>query len=173
MAPRERFVVVASLLGFLFFWSRRNLENFSFLASSRLTACGSRRLFWRARGRFSKKSRLDFFVFLASRSWITEKKRCASDAYSYLRYLRFLFFCKLVLSPLSCGILKIVATDAHSYFRYLRFAVVCNLAVSPLSWGFLKIIASDAYSYFRYFRFAVLTNRVCLHFHFDAHKSCT
>ena len=106
----------------------------------------------------------------ASRSRITEKKRCALDAYSYLRYLRFLFFCKLVLSPLSCGILKIIATDAHSYSRYLRFAVVCNLAVSPLSWGFLKIIASDAYSYFRYFRFAVLTNRVCLHFPFDAQK---
>ena len=102
-----------------------------------------------------------------------EVPRFALDAYSYFRYLRFSVFDKLVLSPLSCGILKIIATDAHSYFRYLRFAVVCNLAVSPLSWGFLKIIASDAYSYFRYFRFAVLTNRVCLHFPFDAHKSCT
>ena len=104
---------------------------------------------------------------------MSEVRRCALDAYSYLRYLRFSVFDKLVLSPLSCGILKIIATDAHSYFRYLRFAVVCNLAVSPLSWGFLKIIASDAYSYFRYFRFAVLTNRVCLHFPFDAQKSCT
>ena len=140
---------------------------------SRLCARGSRRLFWRAPGRFSKRVRACTFGNYASRSRITEKKRCALDAYSYLRYLRFLFFCKLVLSPLSCGILKIIATDAHSYFRYLRFAVVCNLAVSPLSWGFLKIIASDAYSYFRYFRFAVLTNRVCLHFPFDAHKSCT
>ena len=104
---------------------------------------------------------------------MSEVRRCALDAYFYLRYLRFSVFGRLVLSPLSCGILKIIATDAHSYSRYLRFVVVCNLAVSPLSWGFLKIIASDAYSYFRYFRFAVLTNRVCLHFPFDAHKSCT
>ena len=57
---------------------------------------------------------------------MSEVRRFALDAYSYLRYLRFSVFDKLVLSPLSCGILKIIATDAHSYFRYLRFAVFTN-----------------------------------------------
>ena len=55
---------------------------------------------------------------------MSEVPRFALDAYSYFRYLRFSVFDKLVVSPLSCGILKIIATDAHSYFRYLRFAVL-------------------------------------------------
>ena len=82
---------------------------------------------------------------------IRESTRFALDAYSYLRYLRFSFFYKLVLSPLSCGILKIIPTDAHSYFRYLRFAVVCNLAVSPLSFDFCNELSID----FRFSRFCV------------------
>ena len=57
---------------------------------------------------------------------MSEVRRFALDAYSYLRYLRFSVFDKLVLSPLSCGILKIIATDAHSYFRYLGFAIFTN-----------------------------------------------
>ena len=157
MTPARALVVVASCYVFLFFSRHQKTEISAFLRKSQRNTCACRRLFRRARGCFCKKSRLDFFVFLASRSWITEKKRCALDAYSYLRYLRFLFFCKLVLSPLSCGILKIIATDAHSYSRYLRFAVVCNLAVSPLTWGFLETIASDAHFYSRYFRFAVFS----------------